>query len=114
MPIGEEDLVQAVNLGKKVIVQMWGSTSGHVTGYVNTLLLYFFLQDGTQQYLFENQLEISLTKVGDGDSGSLILTDDFKIGGLLFAIRDDGWSGAVGVANPWEAVKHATSLTFEY
>ena len=48
----------------------------------------------------------------DGDSGSLVLTDADRIGGLFFAL-DDGPSG-LGFANPWDAVISATGLSFSH
>jgi hypothetical protein len=111
-PLGEKDLVQEFLSGRVVPVEMSGRTSPHASGEVTGIRSVFILQDGATKYLFEDQIEIKMSNIDEGDSGALILTSDRKIGGLLFAFEMD--RSGIGMANPWEAVKQATGLHFEY
>jgi hypothetical protein len=111
-PLGEKDLVQEFLSGRIIPVEMSGRSSHHASGEVTGIRSVFILQNGATKYLFEDQIEIKMSDIDEGDSGALILTSDRKIGGLLFAFEMD--RSGIGIASPWEAVKQATGLRFEY
>ena len=111
-PLGEKDLVQEFLSGRIIPVDMSGRSSHHASGEVTGIRSVFILQNGDTKYLFEDQIEIKMSDIDEGDSGALILTSDRKIGGLLFAFEMD--RSGIGIASPWEAVKQATGLRFEY
>ncbi len=112
-PKGEEDLIQVYrNQAGPVAVSLCGRSSNTVQGTMTGIRSCLFIKEGGKDYYFEDQIEITMSRLALGDSGSLVLTDPGdKIGGLFFAL--DPGSG-VGFANPWQAVKSATNLDFAY
>ncbi len=112
LPRGEEDLTALVSNSGPVDVCLCGRTSGDAQGQVVAApATVFFHQSGTDYY-FEQQLELTMDKLGRGDSGSLLMTSaDDKIGGLFFCFSE---GTQIGWANTWQAVKNATGLAFSY
>lgn len=114
LPKGEEDLIQKFsNQTGPIAVWLCGRSSGTVKGSMTAIRASLFMTEGGKDYYFEDQIEITMSSLAHGDSGSLLLTDpDDKIAGLFFAI--DSWPTGRGFASPWQGVKHATGLDFSY
>lgn len=113
---GEADLVAAYNDPLRTSdVKIWfqGWKSGKSTGKVVGVSALLFLVENSQTYYFEDQIELDVTTIQRGDSGSLVLTDSTNmVGGLVFAKRQNGTTAAF--ANPWQAVRNASGLNFVY
>jgi hypothetical protein len=87
-------------------VRKSGRTTGYTEGVINTLDTTVEVGYGTNSAVFEQQI-LANDMSDPGDSGSLILTEDNKAVGLLFA-----GSSTVTVINPIDAVLSALNITF--
>lgn len=115
LPVGEVDLIQQYRGQQPLPVSIWlsGRTSGTVKGTITGIRTSVMIQERGKKYYFEDQLELTFSKLNKGDSGALVLTEPGnELGGLFFAL-DSNLSG-IGFANPWQAVTHTTGLTFLY
>jgi hypothetical protein len=114
VPTGEEDLIRRYKTQSGTIaVWLKGRSSQAVTGSMTAIRASVFIRNASKYYYFEDQIEITMTGIAKGDSGSLVLSDPAdKLGGLFFAL-DPAQSG-VGFASSWDNVKSATGLDFWY
>ena len=114
-PTGEKNLVAEFNsqTGAPQPVSLSGCSSGTVTGHMVAVDVTLFTKHGPDDYFFEGQMELKMSSVAHGDSGSVVLTNPGdQIGGLFFAL-DPGRSG-VGFATPWQLVKNEIGFEFDY
>jgi hypothetical protein len=97
-------------------LQVWmcGRTSGKASGIVSAVAATVFIKDhyGTE-YMFEDQIHIDMPNCGQGDSGSLVLDQNNRIVGLMFAITASR-SGKKAIVTPWNLVVATSGLTFKY
>lgn len=101
-PLGTIAQAEPVTLNARDTVQKIGRTTGHTWGVVTAVNVMNLSVDFDGEIgVFQNITAIQTT--GDtafsagGDSGSLILTEDFLPGGLLFAGSRSGGAGNKGV-----------------
>ena len=87
-------------------VRKSGRTTGYTEGVINMLDTTVEVGYGTNTAVFEQQI-LANDMSDPGDSGSLILTEDNKAVGLLFA-----GSSTVTVINPIAAVMSALNIKF--
>jgi len=114
LPQGEADLLDAYRKTPgSVDVWLSGRSSQQATGTVSAIRAHLFISDNGKSYHFEDQLELTMSHVAHGDSGSLVITQGANnVGGLFFAI--DAGSSSTGFANPWHDVRASTGLDFSY
>lgn len=117
IPVGEADWIGELLQNQMPIpVQCFGMRSGEAYGSVTAIRSFLWLIEPNNpngQFVFEDQLQITLDKVQQGDSGSLIMSEPgLLIGGLLFAF-DPNRSG-VAFACPWQCVRKMSNLDFQY
>jgi hypothetical protein len=114
LPTGECDIDYDVDTNKmEVDVCAYGKKSEWMRGKA-VALAWVWLQDNRYspaRYRFRNQIELSLDKVEQGDSGAIVIRQrDSKIGGILFAVSDPGRA----FASPWSEVLRCSRLQFSY
>jgi len=111
LPRGEIDLIDQYKNGPLPLRIWMNGSLGIVQGTVTGNSVCVFIQKRGKAYYFEDQIEITCSNLAHGDSGSIVLNEHNEVGGLFFAIRH---GDLVGYANPWQAVKQATGLSFLY
>ncbi|MEL6169759.1 MAG: hypothetical protein AAFR35_13790 [Pseudomonadota bacterium] len=102
VPLGQIAQTDPVTLNALDTVQKVGRTTGHTWGVVtavNVMNLQVAFEKGVG--VFQNVTAIQTTGSSafsdGGDSGSIILTEDFRPGGLLFAGSKSGGAGNKGI-----------------
>jgi hypothetical protein len=72
--------------GEAVPFKLSGCRNSTVEGKVTGIRAFINMEVNDEAYLFENQLIVEVPNLDHGDSGSLVLSDDNRIGRLFFAL----------------------------
>ena len=115
-PRGEVDLIAAYNDPRRtqdVKVRFEGWKSHRSVGKVVGVTAIVSFRENGNDYMFTDQIELEVSNIQEGDSGSLVLSDpENLVGGLVFAKRKG--SSTAAFVNPWQAVRNSSGLDFVY